>query len=242
MLTTVLLTLIVTVAQADTDQAYREVPVYDGHVILDVPADWNEIPQEVLEFYSLRAAESSGGRMTEIYQYGFRPDDPEIDFALPQFLIQIRESGRLSYRQFLRLPSAEEMLAAGERSLADRVGPLVRGLELGDAVFEKDSFALHLANTLDLRFEGETSVESVAFLTERGMFTIHFYAHASQTEVLKPLFDHVVHSVRFDDELRYRPRWADRWPPRPPILFFMAALIVAIAASILLYRRRHLPS
>lgn len=242
MLTTVLLTLILTVAQANTDQEFREATIYDGHVTLEVPADWNEIPREVLEFYSLRAAETSGGRMTETYQYGFRPDDPEMDFALPQFLIQIRESGRLGYRQFLRLPSVEEMRAAGERTLAERVGPMLRGLETGDAVFDRDSFALHLANTLDLSFEGETSVESVAFLTERGLFTIHFYAHASRTETMKPVFDHVVHSVRFDDELRYRPRWADHWPPRPAILFLTAALIVAITASVLLYRRRHLPS
>jgi len=242
MLMTVLLTFILAVAPANVDQEFREVSVYDGHVTLEVPADWNDIPQEVLEFYSLRAAESSGGRMTEFYQYGFRPDDPEIDFALPQFLIQIRESGRLSYRQFLRLPSVDEMRAAGERSLAEHVGPMVRGLELGDAVFDKDTFALHLANTLDLSFEGETSVDSVAFLTERGLFTIHFYAHASRSETMNPVFDHIVHSVRFDDELRYRPRLADHWPPRPAILFLAAALIAAIAAFIRLFRRRHHPS
>lgn len=231
MLTIALLTLVVTAHPAGTDGEFREVTVYDGHVTLEVPANWNEIPQEVLEFYSLRAAEASGGRMAEIYQYGFRPGDPEIDFALPQVLIQIRESGRLSYRQFLVLPSAESMRATGERTLANRVGPLVRGLELGDTVFDKDSFALHLSNTLDLSFEGETAVKSVAFLTERGLFTVHFYTRASRAEAMDPVFTHIVDSVHFDDELEYRPRLSDGWPPRPSTILFAGAVLIAAAAG-----------
>ena len=34
-------------------------------------------------------------RTAETYQHGFRPGDPDAEFALPQLLIQIREDGRL---------------------------------------------------------------------------------------------------------------------------------------------------
>jgi hypothetical protein len=233
------LSLILLLAPTAGDQDYRTSTLYDGHVVLDVPAEWNEIPREVLDFYALRAAESSGGRMTESYQFGFRPADPEIDFVLPQFLVQIRESGRLNYRQFLRLPTAEDLQAAGERSLAEHVGPLVRGLELGETDFDRDRFALHLSNTLDLNFEGETAVETVAFLTERGLFTIHFYAHVSEIAIMAPIFEHVTRSVRFDEELAYRPRLADRWPPRPINLFFLASLVAITVLSVHLLRRGH---
>jgi hypothetical protein len=239
MLTTLLLTFMLSAPLAASEQAYRSVTIYDGHVVLDVPAQWNEIPREVLDFYALRAAESSGGRMTESYQFGFRPGDPEIDFVLPQFLIQVRESGRLNYRQFLHLPTAEVLQKAGERSLAEHVGPLVRGLALGETDFDRDSFALYMANTLDLRIEGETAVETVAFLTERGLFTIHFYAHASESAAMDPIFEHVTRSVRFDDELAYRPRLADRWPPRPIAFFLLAAVIAVVVMTVHVLRRGH---
>ncbi|MCG6950592.1 MAG: hypothetical protein LJE93_16890 [Acidobacteria bacterium] len=228
---------------ATSGQDLREVSVYDGHATLEIPYDWNEIPEEMLEFYSLRAAESSGGRTAEIYQHGFRPGDPEMDFALPQILIQIRESGRLNYRRFANPPSSEELLASGERVLSEHTGPMVRGIELGSAVFDREKYALHLSNTLDLKFEGETSVESVAFLTERGLFTVHFYADASQTARTDPLFRRISESIRFDEELAYRPHLTDLWPPSPSTVFFLlAALVAAVALAYHFTRPRHQPS
>jgi hypothetical protein len=238
MLSKLFFALAMTVSPVAFTEEFRSVSIYDGHVVLDVPAEWNEIPRDVLEFYALRAAESSGGRMTETYQFGFRPADPELDFALPQLLVQIRESGRLNYRQFLHLPTVEDLRAVGERSLAEHVGPLMRGMEIGEAVFDEDSFALHLTNRLDLSFEGETTVDSVAFLTERGLFTIHAYVKASEAENMEPIVAHVIDSVRFDQELAYRPRLGDHWPPRPATLFLLAALIVGAAAALHLLRRR----
>jgi hypothetical protein len=239
MLTTAFSILMLTAIQATNAPDYRQVAVYGGLVTLDVPADWNEIPPDVLEFYSLRAAETSGGRMAEFYQHGFRPDDPEIDFSLPQFLIQIRESGRLNYRQFLRLPSAEDMRAAGERSLTEHVGPMVSEMEMGGAEFDPETYTLRLDNILNLRLEGDTSVTSVAFLTQRGLFTIHFYARVSESALVEQVFEHIAGSVRIDDQLKYRPRLADHWPPRPISLFSVAALILVIVVSIHRFRRRH---
>jgi hypothetical protein len=237
MMSSLFLVLSLAMSSEVSAEEFRSVLIYDGLVTLDVPAAWNEIPRDVLEFYALRAAESSGGRMTETYQFGFRLADPELDFALPQFLIQIRESGRLNYRQFHRLPSAEDLRATGERSLAEHVGPLMRGMEIGEAVFDEGSFALHLSNRLDLSFEGETIVDSVAFLTERGFFTIHFYAKASEAEKMEPIVAHVIDSVQFDRELAYRPRLTDYWPPRPTTLFLLAASIFVVAAAVHIFRR-----
>jgi hypothetical protein len=240
MLTTFVLTLILTASPANAGWDFREAVLYDGHVTLEIPADWEEIPPELLETHSLQMAEATGGLLTEIYQHGFRAEDPEIDFALPECLIQIRESGRLSYRQFLRLPSVEQMRAAGEQTLAEHARAAVRGLELSDAFFDRDSFSLHLSNTLELSYEGETSVRSFAFLTERGLFTIHFYARAAQSETMDPVYVRIIDSVRFDDELKYQPRLTDYWPPPPPMILLTAAALIAVGAIALhlLQRRR----
>ena len=82
MLTTTILTLILAAHPAAAGQEFREVTVYGGLVTLEIPADWDEIPQDLLESHSLNVAEASGGRITEIYQYGFRSSDPEVDAEL----------------------------------------------------------------------------------------------------------------------------------------------------------------
>jgi len=230
MLTAALLTIVLTASPADADLAYRKVSVYDGHVTFEIPAGWEEIPPEVLEAHSLRMAESTGGLLTEVYQHGFRTTDPEVDFVLPECLIQIRESGRLSYRQFLELPSIDEMHSVAGEAVADRRWPAVRGLELSDAVFDRDTFSLHLHNTLDLSYESETTVESIAFLTERGLFTIHFYVRTSQVDTMAPVYAHIFESVHFDDDLRYRPRLSDRLPARSPLILLAAAILIGLAA------------
>jgi hypothetical protein len=239
MLTTCFLTLMFTAFPAGADPGVREVSVYDGHVTLEIPAQWEEIPYEMLESHSLRLAEASGGLLTEIYQYGFRSSDPEADFVLPECLIQFRESGRLSYRRFLHLPTTEEMREAGKQRIEERAGPAVRRLELTEAVFDRETYSFHLSNTLVLTYPGKTSVKSVAFLTERGLFTVHFYSRIKETEVMDEISDRIIASIRFDDELRYRPRLTDYWPPgMPTILLLSGVLIAIIVLTIHLERRR----
>ena len=230
----------VPVASSTTEEPMRTVTLYEGHATMETPRDWNDISAESLEFYSLRAAEASGGRSAEIYQYGFRPGDPQMDFALPQILIQIRESGRLPYGQFLHLPTLDEIQEDGNQHLTDRAGPMLRGIELEAARFDRRRYAIYLTNTLDLAFEGRVSVTTVSFLTERGLFTLHCYAGADHALVMAPLFDRVIDSVRFDGELRYKPRLGDRWPPRPStVAYGVAALIAIILILSLIRSRRH---
>ena len=239
MLTTNLLTLflIAPIQMADLD--VREVSVYDGHVTFEIPVDWVEISPDLLESHSMRLAEASGGRLTEIYQYGYRSSDPEADFFLPECLIQYRESGRLNYRRLLRLPTTEEMRETGKESIDERAGPAVREMELSDAVFDRASFSLHLRNTLVFSNEGRASVKSVAFLTERGLFTLHFYSRIRTADTMDKISTRIVESVRFDDELRYRPRVVDRWPRQPAtILVFVGSLIAITALAVHFIQRR----
>jgi hypothetical protein len=240
MMSTILLAFILASPPADIVPRFRQVSVYGGHVDLEIPAHWEEIPPELLESHSLRMAESTGGRLTEVYQHGFRADDPEADFVLPECLIQIRESGRLRYRQFLELPSIEAIHTDGEGALIDYSGIAARRMELSDAFFDRGAFSLHIRNTLDLSYESEITVESVAFLTERGLFTIHFYARASQIDAMAPVYSRIIDSVRFDDELRYRPRLSDQLPSRTPLILLASALVIAIVGiAIHLIQRRH---
>jgi len=226
------------VSALPADDAVRNVTLYQGHVTLEVPADWEEIPAEDLESFSLQLAEASGGRVGEVYQHGFFPDSRIVISTLPLILVQIRESGRLPYGQFLHLPPLEELQRTGSRHIIDRMGPVLSGLDLQKVEYDRRNHTLHLANKLVLKTEGKLSVSSVSFLTERGLFTLHCYAHAPQATAVAPIFDRIVDSVRFDDELRYKQRCVDRWPPRPSTVAYSAAALIAIILILSLIRSR----
>jgi len=221
-----------------SDLAMRTEKVYGGLVTLEIPESWNEIPPDVLEFFSLQSAESSGGLTVEIYQHGFRPGNPEADFAPPQVLIQIKESGRLNYRQFLKLPPIEFVRDQDAGKLDGRMGPFLEGLHLNDVFMDREAYAVHVTNTLDLTYEGKVLVKSVSFLTERGLFTVHCYALISQHVAMNPVFDKILDSVRFDESIRYRPRLGDRLPPTPALISYAIALFFAVLALVVLADQR----
>lgn len=216
----------------------RTVEVYDGLATLEIPEHWNEIPPDVLEFFSLQSAESSGGLMVEIYQHGFRPGNPEADFAPPQVLIQIKESGRLNYRQFLDLPPIELVREQGSGQIDGQRGPFLEDLHLNDVFFDREAFAVHVTNTLDLTYEGKVMVKSVSFLTDRGLFTVHCYALISQHVAMNPVFDRILKSVAIDESIRYRPRLGDRRPPTPAMISYAIALFFAVLVLIVLIVQR----
>jgi hypothetical protein len=221
-----------------SDLLMRTVEVYGGLATLDIPETWNEIPPDVLEFFSLQSAESSGGLMVEIYQHGFRPGNPEADFAPPQVLIQIKESGRLNYRQFLQLPPIELVRDQEAGRLDERMGPLLENLHLNEVSFDRETSSVHVANTLDLKYEGKTMVTSVSYLTERGLFTVHCYALISQHLAMKPVFNSILESVRIDESIRYRPRLSDRLPPTPALISYAIALFFAVLVLVILLIQR----
>jgi hypothetical protein len=242
-LAAVLAALVLPAAVDGADEPVREVRVYGGLVSLEVPASWSEIPPEVLEFYSLRSAEASGGRTAEVYQHGFRLGEPEADFAPPQILIQIRESGRVPYGSLLHLPPAEVLRERSASRLDALQGPFLAGSVLNQASFDRARFALRVDSTLDLALEGTVLVRSTSFLTERGTFTLHCYSLLEQNTRLRPVYDRVLASVRLDDALRYRPRLADRLPRGAALAAYAVAVVLAVAIIVVrLARRRRQPS
>jgi hypothetical protein len=228
------------VASADTEAAVRTVELYDGLASIEIPIHWNEIPPDVLEFFTLQSAERSGGLVTEFYQHGFRPGNPEADFMPPQILIQIKENGRLSYGQFLHLPPVDELRERSDDRMEEHMGPFMEDLRLNDVFFDRESYSIMVANTLDLSYEGKVVVQSVSYLTERGLFTVHCYALLSQNLRMKSVFADILESVRFDDSLRYHPRLGDRLPPRPALVSYAIAVVLAVIIVVvhLVQRRR----
>lgn len=236
-LTTVLLVLPLAAFGAED---WRTVTVYDGLVSMEVPGDWTEISPELLDFFAIRAAESSGGRSAETYQYGFRRGTSDVGFDLPQVLIQIRESGRIPYGQFLRLPSLADVEASNGGSFDDDQGPFIKGVQLDGLAFDVERKVLLVESTLDLSIEGLTGVRTASFLTERGLFIVHCYDQVATMDMSTEVFDRIIQSVNLSDEVLYQPRWRDRWSSRHgALLLFVLAAGAAVIALLHWIRARH---
>lgn len=237
-LPTMIILLAATTVVSSSEPTMRRVAVYDGLASFEVPAGWREIPPEVLEYLTLQGAEASGGRTAEIYQYGFQPGEAESGFSLPQILVQIRESGRLRYGQFLHLPPLSVLRSETRRRPPEKVGRSADRLALNQASFDRASYSLRTSHTFFLANVGRVAVVSASFLTERGVFTVHCYTAASAASLDRPLFDKIISSVHLDPQLAYRPRLADRWPPSSATLAFAAAALASIVVLVVALRRK----
>lgn len=115
-LTTVTAVLLIGAPPGSADSGVRPVNIYDGLVAMEIPDDWREIDPLHLEDLTMWSAEATAGRSVEVYQHGFRPRDPGVDTTLPNFLVQIRESGRLRYGRFLHLQPLDNIQDAAQRT------------------------------------------------------------------------------------------------------------------------------
>ncbi len=217
----------------------RSVSIYGGLVALEIPGDWREIDSLRLEELTAWSAEATAGRSVEVYQHGFRPQDPGVDARLPNILVQIRESGRLRYGRFLHLQPLNTLRDETHRSYPDGIPPLVMGVGVEDVSFEPTTYCLRLEHSLDLRFVGRVRVLTAAFLTQRGLVSFHFIDRERRIDDGRVLFDRIVESVRLSPEIAYQPRMSDHLPGLP---FLIAAAVLAAALiAFLLHRRRSQP-
>jgi len=209
--------------------------IYGGLVSFELPAGWREIPPSDLELVSMWAANATAGQSVEVYQNGYFPPQFETDPWLPHILVQIRESGRIPYGEFLHLRPIEELQNTSMNRFPKGLQPMVMGIQVDRISFDPSTFCLRIEHALQLRFKGPVRVLTAAFLTERGLVVFHHIDRKSRIEESRKRFDAIVDSVSIDPSLAYRPRLLDRWPGLP---YFVAAGIIAIALLAIIFRRR----
>ncbi len=85
---------------------------------MSIPDDWQQIDVFQLEDLTMWAADATAGRLVEVYQYGFHPRDSGPDPLLPTIFVQIRESGRQRYGDFVHLKALDELQDETKRGLS----------------------------------------------------------------------------------------------------------------------------
>jgi hypothetical protein len=220
---------------AAQDSPAETAVIYDGMLSFELPEGWREIAATDLEELLMWAAAATAGQSVEFYQHGYIPPEFQADPWLPHILVQIRESGRIPYGEFLHLRPIEEIQNTSKERFPQGLQPLVMGITVDRVSFDESTFCVRLEHALELRFKGPVRVLTAAFLTERGLVAIHYIDRKMRIDEGRKRFDAIVDSVSIDSSLAYRPRLLDRLPGLP---YFIAAGIVAIVLLAYVLHRR----
>lgn len=221
---------------ARAEPSFRRVTISNEVLSMEIPDDWREIEPLQLEELTMWAADATAGRLVEVYQSGFCPLEFEDDPYLPNILVQIRASGRVRYGSFLDLPPLADLQNDTRVSFPQGLPPLIMGIAIDRAAFDRSKYCIRLEHSLDLRLRGRVTVLTAAFLTERGFATLYFADRERRIDRGRELFDRIVDSVVVAPEFAYRPRTSDRWPGLP--FFVAAAVILVVLIGYLAARRR----
>ncbi len=214
---------------AGADLESRAVRIHDGLVSLTLPVGWHEIDPGHLDEVTRWTTGATGGRVGALYQHGYRPILPPDQPGLPQILVQIRQSGRLRYRDVLALLKDAETADGPLNRFDNGLPPLVVGVAVERVSFDSGTFTLSLEHALDLRIRGRARVLTAARLTERGFIAFHYIDRERRIGAGRELFEAVLDSVEIAPEFAYRPRLLDRWPGLP---LLVAAGVSALALAV----------
>lgn len=182
------------------------VPIADGRATIALPPGWTELDPILLGLLADDLTRLSGGLTTERYQHGFRPEDRlGGPFGPPLVLVQVRDSGRVSYPDLaatvgpLPLPDSPGDFVRGTR-------PTLRGLEMERALFDRSRLAIRAVGRFERPSLPVTEIRSVAYLTSHGTLTVHGYLELPTDPTEAAAVDRMLEGVALGPELRYRPR------------------------------------
>jgi hypothetical protein len=209
----------------------ERVPIADGRAAIALPAGWVELDPVLLELLTDELALVTGGLTTERYQHGFRPADRlGGPFGPPLVLVQIRDSGRVPYRDLaaaggaLPRPDEPDEFARGTR-------PNLRGLTMERIVFDRSRLVIRAVGRFDRPSIPPTEIRSAAYLTSHGTLTVHGYLETPTSPEEGAAVDAMLDGIELGPELRYRPRLRERLAAaalRPGTWYTAAVLTFAV--------------
>lgn len=182
-------------------------PIQKPEFTFNLPADWEEIPQEVLEAAHSEARRQLPDAQVPRYDYGFQPVDNDHWMDYPYLLIQVNHLGRIPDRQLAEMPPIDMNALMREKS--PDFAPLMSNLRFGQLQYDKDLGVVWMTSQSDIVGIGPILGLSGIIPTERGVVQLNGYARESDFANYIDSFRQMVLSVHIAPELAYRPRQGD---------------------------------
>jgi hypothetical protein len=206
----------------------QEFRTKDGFTIR-LPADWVEIPRQVLDDFSARLRKTVTGMEKQSYDYGYQRGYGGRWFACPYLLVQVTRAGRIPEEELRKY----EAVRRGAAKAADRAqggrGTVLSGATAGTPLYDAENRALWTRLSINSAALGQIEALCGTRLTEDGAVWITCYDTAADFDKDCGLFEDIIKHVTL--ERPSKPRLTDA-VPGPSWLGWDSIITGAVVAGI----------
>jgi len=175
----------------------------EAHFSFDVPADWEMIPNEIVQEYHNEMLKKTGAA-ARVPDLAFKKKTARSPFELPYFLVNLFEQDvdESIVKEYLSSTQNLPRGGPGEPGRTPR-GPLTNG-----PVFDEKRKLIKLSIDSSVGHGGqeiEITGHFAIFFFKDGVVTCNFYAGRDQLSEYMPVFGRIIDSAGFDRGYEYKP-------------------------------------
>jgi hypothetical protein len=186
--------------------ADRTVTVAVGTATLEIPTAWDSLPTHRLRMKALFGPGSDEYLSMSHWTDAFRPRPDEDGDRFPVIVVEVYETGRLSWASFsATVREAESMKVNG----GEGPDPFTRALLESSWSLDEAGRRFYTESAFDAPGGMPITISSMTVLTERGTITIHGITRTDGPAEDRDTVDRVQLSLTVDAEVAYRWRPSD---------------------------------
>lgn len=193
----------------------------------DVPDDW--VPMSDAQLDAMNARVESAYRGTQLVA-GYVRGTRDATHA-PYFVVQVTKTRLegLDYDEVAERLNIEPTRDAADRAQVQSANTIAR-MQMRRAALDRDNNRFVFQGSAGAPPMANLIRSSVGFLANDGVVTLHCYAKARDAEGVRPVFDGVVGSFRFEEGFEYaQPTQGVSWFGFAGRVFVIGAVLVLVA-------------
>jgi len=181
----------------------------DGFTIR-LPADWVEIPRQVLDDFSARLRKTVTGLEKQSYDYGYQRSSDGRWFACPYLLVQVTRAGRIPEKELRKYQAIRREVAKAADKAQGVRGTALSGATAGTPLYDAENHILWTRLSINSAAQGHIEALCGTRLTEDGAVWITCYDTAADFDRDCGLFEDIIKHMTL--ERPSKPRLADAGP------------------------------
>lgn len=223
--------------------AREPITLSNDDYLINIPSDWIEIPNNVLQKSQQDANKVTGQNQT--YEHGYQLANAKTWLQCPYVLVQIRRNGRENENQFKQYKIFNSEFKGADQKNENNTGDLLTNMVQGETLYDESIHILWTNVNMDIKGIGKVTTLSALKLTEYGYILFMGFALEKEFSQYQPVFRQMVNSITISDQDVYKPKNTDDTPiffginwKNTAISAITAGLIGLIIASFKWFKRK----
>lgn len=171
---------------------------------LKLPANWVQIPGEILNEHSGKLQQASPDKEMPAYDYGFQLSGAGHWLACPYILVCLNQTGRIPEGKIKKLTKEKD----GSQPIEEKISG-IPNTEVEDIRYDPNDHTLWMTFLADA--EGVRGLVATK-LTQKGCIQIVCYSSDQDFPEYRGLFENIVKNIYLSKDLKYKSRITDSIP------------------------------